>query len=162
MSVAIAELGTLVRFAARIDAAGGPEACHLWLGSRTAGRYGKLYVSGQVIYAHRLALSLHLGRPLRSHEFALHRCDNPPCVNPLHLYVGDQAQNMRDCAERGRANQAGLALGRRPGTTLGHYRTGTELCGSTRGYSRHLRHGEPTCQPCRDAVAAYQRDRSRA
>lgn len=54
------------------------------------------------MYAHRWALEHSLGRPLAADESALHRCDNPPCVNPLHLYAGTQADNMQDCTRRGR------------------------------------------------------------
>jgi hypothetical protein len=152
---------TLERFMAKVDTSGGVEACHLWTACKTAGGYGYFRVSGGVrTYAHRWILGHVRGHALEKGEHALHKCDNPTCVNPLHLYVGDHKRNMRDAVERGRMNMDGLALGRQPGKTLGVYRTGTELCGTVRGYSRHLRHGEESCQPCRDAVAAYHRMRS--
>lgn len=51
--------------------------------------------------AHRYALERALGRDLTADEQALHRCDNPRCVNAQHLYVGTNARNMRDRAHRG-------------------------------------------------------------
>jgi hypothetical protein len=53
-------------------------------------------------YAHRVALEEKLGRPLRPGMKALYTCDNPPCVNPEHLYEGTHGQNMRDMIDRGR------------------------------------------------------------
>jgi hypothetical protein len=149
----------LARFDAKVDRSAGPDGCHIWTGSRSTAGYGQLQVDGRLQYAHRLALGYHRGSPLGADEMALHHCDSPPCVNPSHLYAGDQKANMRDCAARGRANLDGLALGRAPGKTLGKFRVGPEQCGTPRGYSRHLRHGEPTCGPCREARNAYNRAR---
>lgn len=156
----ITEPDTARRFAAKVDSSSGPDGCHLWTGAKTGDGYGQFGLNLKTVYAHRIALATKLGRELAPGEMALHTCDNPSCVNPKHLYPGDQKQNMRDCAERGRLNTDGLALGRRPGATLGKYRVGPEICGSVRGYSRHLRHGEPTCAECRAAISAYHRERA--
>lgn len=158
--LAVTEPGVRRRFLAKVDASNGVDACHIWTGARSAHGYGHLSVGGRTVYAHRIALEGRLGRALGDGESALHTCDNPPCVNPGHLYVGDQARNMQDCADRGRIHHQGLALGRLPGKTLGRYRTGPEICGTVRGYSRHRRHGEPTCTACRAAIAEYQRARA--
>lgn len=155
----LTEPGVAARFMAKVDASGGPAACHEWTANRTPHGYGQLKVAGRLVYAHRWILGYVRGSQLTASELALHHCDNPPCVNPAHLYVGDQKRNMADCRERGRLNTAGLAYGRLPGKTLGKYRTGNEICGSVRGYNRHLRHGEPSCQPCRDAINEYHRAR---
>jgi hypothetical protein len=161
VDLAITQPGVYRRFISKVDASAGPDGCHLWTASKTPDGYGHFAVSSTSrTFAHRWILGYLRGSPLLRHELALHHCDNPPCVNPKHLYVGDQTQNMRDCVDRGRANLAGLALGRQPGKTLGKFRTGPELCGTARGYSRHRRHGEPTCAECRSAIAAYQRNRS--
>lgn len=151
------------RFRAKVDSSAGPDGCHVWTGAKTKGGYGTfLGDNDAVVYTHRWILGVDRGEPLASHEWALHKCDNPPCVNPRHLYVGDIRQNVRDAMERGRANLDGLALGRLAGKTLGQRRTGSELCGSNRGLSRHYRHGEKPCEPCRVANRKYQRTRRAA
>lgn len=76
--------------------------CVLWEGARNAGGYGVLPVARYgTRLAHRAALADTLGRPVEG--VAMHTCDNPPCVNPEHLREGTQADNMRDCSEKGRA-----------------------------------------------------------
>lgn len=80
--------------------------CWVWTGA-TAGRgYGKLFVDGKDIRAHRVSWLLHRGE-LPDASFVLHRCDNPPCVNPDHLFLGDQYDNMRDCASKRRIRTIG-------------------------------------------------------
>ena len=77
--------------------------CWLWIGAiydRRLG-YGKISVDGKRQYAHRMSWELHNDR-LAGKGHVLHKCDNPTCVNPAHLYLGDQAQNNRDRDERGR------------------------------------------------------------
>jgi hypothetical protein len=54
--------------------------------------------------AHRFSMCLHLNRELPSNEWVLHDCDNPPCVNPNHLYIGDHDDNMRDKVARNRCS----------------------------------------------------------
>ena len=86
---------------ARLDRTAGPDGCWTWTGSRHPYGYGRL---GRT-YVHRIVAEHHAGRPLTSDDFVCHRCDNPPCANPAHLYIGDAATNMRDMAAKGRARQ---------------------------------------------------------
>ena len=57
--------------------------------------------AGKTAIAHRAMFELYAG-PIPKGGMILHRCDNPPCCNPSHLYFGDHAQNMIDRSERGR------------------------------------------------------------
>ena len=94
----------LERFWAKVDV-GEPDDCWVWTGGHTHGKwaYGVFHPRhGQTVRAHRLSLEMHLGRPLLPKRFACHTCDNPPCVNPAHLYEGTQLTNTRDAISRGR------------------------------------------------------------
>lgn len=93
------------RFWSHVDRSAGPDGCWPWTRARQGGKwpYGVFHpVKGQTQRAHRLALQLHLGRPLRPGMFALHSCDNPPCCNPAHLREGTNLENVRDAMDRGR------------------------------------------------------------
>jgi len=78
-----------------------PDGCWEWQGGRGVKQnYGSITVHGQFWYAHRLSMYLHNGRLPRDLD-VLHRCDNKPCVNPAHLYLGTDSDNQRDVVERG-------------------------------------------------------------
>ncbi len=83
--------------------------CWLWMDSRDrsdVNHYGCVYLCHpyhvpQAIYAHRLSWEIHHG-PIPTGLFVLHHCDNPPCTNPAHLWLGTNADNMRDMTAKGR------------------------------------------------------------
>lgn len=78
----------------------GPD-CWVWSGSRLPAGYGTIRSKGKTVYAHRLSVLLD-GRKIPDGHVVMHICDNPPCVRPSHLRVGTQAENRRDCADKGR------------------------------------------------------------
>lgn len=89
-------------FWACVDQSGGPDACWPWMGPRSPDGYGMTHdADGTVIGTHRYVLEITLFEPL-GERFACHKCDNPPCCNPAHLYAGTPADNARDVIERGR------------------------------------------------------------
>ena len=83
-----------------------PDGCWTATGKRNSCGYPCRYDSRSRVGAatSRIAMSQVVGRPLQRHEWALHRCDNPACVRPSHLYIGDAKQNVADMHARGRAH----------------------------------------------------------
>jgi hypothetical protein len=80
------------------------DGCWEWQGSRDKSGYGIIGASRhqRARRAHRVSWELHNGRSVPDGLDVLHHCDNKPCVNPAHLYVGTDLENARDAVERGR------------------------------------------------------------
>jgi len=91
------------RFWEKVDKRG-PDECWEWKGSKTKTGYGRINNgthSGSPLRAHRVSWEIHNG-PIPEGKYVLHRCDNPGCVNPRHLWIGSQADNIRDMDRKGR------------------------------------------------------------
>ena len=80
-------------------------ACLEWNGARNARGYGTRRYLGKSCLAHRVAWILAHG-DIPEGMCVLHRCDNPPCCNPEHLFLGTQADNIADMHAKGRARKA--------------------------------------------------------
>jgi hypothetical protein len=81
-----------------------PTGCWEWNGGKHSQGYGVLNVHGRSVYPHREMLQIKLGRQLGKGMFACHTCDNPPCMNPEHLFEGTLQDNNKDMHNKGRAS----------------------------------------------------------
>lgn len=104
---AASNVGVIERFK-RYSPSGDEGECWIWQGSIANG-YGQLSGPKSVPYkAHRLAYVFAYGS-ISDGAIVRHRCDTPACVNPRHLELGTQADNMQDASKRGRLNAASLS-----------------------------------------------------
>jgi len=75
--------------------------CWLWTGHRPHGKYGRVFIKKCPLLTHRVSYELTFGSlPAKKH--VLHRCDNPPCVRPDHLFLGTALDNAKDRMRKGR------------------------------------------------------------
>ncbi|GAS98839.1 uncharacterized protein RMCC_5804 [Mycolicibacterium canariasense] len=96
----------LERFWSKVDIRGADD-CWPWLGSTKHSKgYGQFYIrKGVPVTASRVALALQ-GHVLTTDVKACHRCDNPPCCNPAHIFPGSNTDNILDCIQKGRGNRS--------------------------------------------------------
>ncbi len=87
--------------------------CWRWHGTyRNKGAYGQMCVNGYYVGAHVVAFALACA-DVPAGMCVLHKCDNPPCCNPKHLFLGTMKENTQDCKIKGR-------LADRSGSKNGH------------------------------------------
>jgi hypothetical protein len=79
--------------------------CWEWTGNRTRPGYGSARFRGKTVGAHRVAWMLANDSEIPARMMICHHCDNPPCVNPAHLYCGTASDNVRDAYDRGRISR---------------------------------------------------------
>lgn len=79
------------------------DACWHWVGKKFPNGYGAFIYRGRYLLAHRVAYLLHTGRNPED-SVVMHTCDNRSCVNPDHLRLGSDQENIRDMVSKGRDN----------------------------------------------------------
>jgi hypothetical protein len=78
-----------------------PDVCWLWTASVNNRGYGRFWITGQIVLAHRVSFKLHKGS-LDPNLNVLHSCDERRCQNPTHLFQGTQLDNIHDMVAKGR------------------------------------------------------------
>lgn len=101
--------GLKARFWGKVDV-GEDNECWEWTGSCSHG-YGGFYAASRKIQAHRVSWVIHTRADIPKGTEVCHTCDNRPCVNPKHLFLGTRRDNVLDCLHKGR-----LSIGEKSGS----------------------------------------------
>lgn len=155
------------RFWAKVDRSGGSDACWPWTARKHRFGYGLIRADsgGLTLRAHRVSWELTNGPIPEGTGYhgtcVLHRCDNPRCVNPAHLFLGTAADNSHDMSQKGRAWRP---TGQRNGG--GRRNRAKTHCLRGHPYSHDntyfARNGGRLCRACHKGFARTRREAQRA
>ncbi len=93
----------ITRFQSKVEKLATEGGCWVWMGSTYRDGYGRFWLGDVDFLAHRISYLLAFGE-LPCDKMVLHQCDNHPCVNPAHLFIGTALDNMIDKVTKGRHN----------------------------------------------------------
>lgn len=97
---------TVSRFWEKVDKISTPDGCWMWTAYKNRQGYGKFATKKNIqVLAHRFIWTAMNG-PIPGDLVVCHRCDNPSCVRPDHLFLGTSSDNRRDCIQKRRNNSA--------------------------------------------------------
>lgn len=144
----------------------GPAECWPWIGAARPAGYGVFWARGRFLSAHLVAWQLARSldpAPMPKGIEACHRCDNPRCVNPSHIFVGTKSDNMRDMISKGRHAAAKgrdfvpghcIVCGHRRSDDIGRKVKRCRSCNNARNAARKIREHDAAPASFRDAVDA--------
>jgi hypothetical protein len=138
----------VTRFWNKVERRGQYE-CWPWIGARGNNGRGQLWINGRKWPAPRIAWWIEHGTPPPEHLLVCHTCDNPPCVNPAHLWLGTKKDNAVDAANKGRI----CSIGR---SRITHCWRGHEYAGENLFIRKN---GNRQCRAC--ATERWKRNEGR-
>lgn len=94
---------TVKRFWEKVSRVDDNDSCWEWIGGRNAAGYGLCTIGLRGVPAHRISWMILHNQIIPKGFVICHRCDNPPCVRPTHLFLGSKKDNSADMASKGRA-----------------------------------------------------------
>lgn len=126
------------RFWSKVNKTDDQDGCWEWTASRSKEGYGWFYKDGKMTHASRACIEIIYKIIIPSNIFVCHTCDNPPCVNPHHLFVGTRTDNVRDMVKKGRLRTTFSIPKMNPGHLHPELRQG-ERNGSSKLTEEHVR-----------------------
>lgn len=117
------------------------KGCLVWNGRKNADGYGSVKFKNKESLVHRLSWSFHNKQDIPKDLCVIHSCDNPPCINPQHLRIATQQENIRDMDIKGRRV---LPPSIRPYMKKKNCKNGHLL---------EIRSGRPICKICQRAAS---------